>query len=150
MKLKNKFSLLILIISFIGIITFTGCNKTIYHWEIDKSIEEIDSIEMVNIENSMITEIICEIDRESYQEIINDIESLEATKYGWSLCQPFGISVRIKFFDGNVDIISLWETRHATFMENGAIKGEISWLHIDNDQYSKFIEKWLSIAQNNP
>ena len=148
-KSKLRLSLLLILMLSLLLIVFTGCKKTIYHWNIEKSIDEIASIEIVNIdsESSRITEIVCEIDQEFYKEMIDDIESLDITKYGWNLCPPFGMSVKITFNDGNVDIISLWESRHVGVMETDKVGGYISWLHIDSNQYDAFIKKWLNIAQ---
>ena len=143
MKIKKRLIPLILTFS-ISWLIFAGCDNTVYHWKIDKSLVEIKSIEIVEIKGSMTLEVISEIDRARYQEIIDEIESLDATKYGWNYCPSFGKSVKITFEGGVFDVISLWEPHHAYINENGTINSKISWLKYNADDFTEFIEKWAT------
>lgn len=124
-------------------IILSGCNK-IYHWKIEKSIEEIVSIQIATVYGSTVESQICEIDKIHYQEIINDIEALDAKKYGWNLETSFGDSIIITFADNTFDMISLYEPKHAFYEEDGSVNWKITWLFFDEDEFGKLIKKWAT------
>ncbi len=143
MKQKFKIGSLLISVLLLLCITLSGCNK-IYHWKIEKGIEEILYIKVGrNFGYSDEVEI-CEIDKTHYQEIINDIEALEAKKYGWNLEASSGDAVKIVFSDKTFDIISLYEPHHTFYREDGTADWQITWLHFDDDEFSEFIKKWTT------
>ena len=154
MKTKTKIIIIIAFISvivilfspFIITIVYLRCNKTVYHWKVEKSIEEIVSIEIVDIVGYDYDNlpVICEIDKTKYSEIIEDIEALDARKYGWNLASQSGKSVKIVFTDGTLDIISPYEPQHMYYSDDGVLDGRITWLYFDKGQFDVFIEKWTN------
>lgn len=144
MKQKIKLSAIIILMLSLLCIVLTGCDKTVYHWKVEKSVEEISSIEIVDIDSYNNMTVICEIDKSKYSEIIEDIEALNAKKYGWNLGAQLGKCVKIIFKEGMFDLISLFEPQHKYYMENGAVAGKLSWLRFDEYEFDEFIKKWIA------
>lgn len=142
--MKHKFKIIstLIILCCLICVSATGC-KTRY-WEINHPVEEITQILVIKETPSGYDEII-EIDRQFYEECVDDILKLEAHKYFPSLTYPHGSAFKIIFNNGEYDLITEWEPRHWTLDEDGNISSpRISWLHFNAEPFNQAIEKWLN------
>lgn len=86
-------------------------------------------------------DVICEIPKSDYSEIIKDIESLEAVKYIGDRTRPHAETIRITFTNGDFDLIAVFEPRHRHsgveyWDDNG------SGLCFKKKEFNQLIEKW--------
>lgn len=121
----------------------TACNK-VYHWEIAQSVENISKIEIVDVYNSEKIYFLCEIDSLHYEEVVQDIQTINAKKYFGSLKQPYGKSFKITFIDGKYDLISECEPKHVLDPEQGLKRLKCNHYYYDSAEFEQLIEKWSS------
>lgn len=123
--------------------TLSGCK--IYHWKIEKSVDEIERIEIIYLNSAYKDEydVIKEIPKAKYSEIINDIESLEAQKYFGELTQPSNETIRITFANGDFDLISLFEPCHR-HKDVDYWNDKNTRLCFKKEQFNRLIEKWTT------
>lgn len=141
-KQKSIFSL-ISVFLIICCFAFAGC-KT-YHWNLEKTIDEIERIEIIYM-NDVYTDdydFICEIQKSDYSEVIEDIEKLEAHRYFGDLMGTYGKTIRITFINGDFDLISLYAPRHS--YSNSEYSEEKSRWGFDIDEFNNLIEKWTEV-----
>lgn len=141
--MKRWYLLLVIIISTLCI-ALTGCNK-IYHWKVNGSVDEIERIEIFNYpyDDNDLSEFICEVVSENYQEIIDDIENLNFEKYYGTPKHIKGLKIKISFINGSYDLISRLEPRHCP-KDASIFESRITWLYMDETEYEQLIEKWTT------
>ena len=115
------FCLSVYIILPVGFITYAilsvKLDKTVYCWEFNQEISQINNLYIVDATNSEDYYIIKEISLDKSLEFIEDITSLEYKKYGWNLHTINGLCFVVMFKNGEYDIISDHEPMHVTWQE---------------------------------
>jgi len=137
LKIRSRVISSIAVLLVFVCLALTGCKE--YHWEIAQGIEQVESIDIINL-NDGEEEIIKHIEKSNYEEIIFDIESLVAHKYIGSLSHPAGEVIKILFKNGDYDYISFFEPQH--FM-NGE-EPYITWLCFNEKEFNQLIQKWMN------
>ena len=142
----------ICIVSLICILLLYGCDCScdaqVHHWKFQQDSADIDGLYIVDAENPYNYEIIKEIPLEKYDELLDDIKSLEYRKYGWNLHTTWGMCFVVKYSSGEYDIISWWEPMHLVWEEpkdvfsNTHLIAKISWLKCNEKQFNELIEKY--------
>lgn len=143
MKRKVVIIILSVLLTVIAGITFSGCK--VYHWKIEKNIEEIECIEIIYINDFYNNDydLICEISDKQFSEIVKDIENLEAKKYAGSLTNPHNKTVRITFVNGDYDLISEYEPRHL-YNGEAVSNSKTTRLCFSEEEFNRLIEKWIA------
>ena len=135
-----------LIILFCVVMLCSGCkDNTIYHWEFEKDASCVTKIEIVEAENAYTYTVIKELDIDVIEQLYIDIESLEMTRYGGSLLHPHGKCYLITFEDGEYDLISIFESTHVHYNEEGRLMGRISRFKCNKEKFDALIEKYMDL-----
>ena len=143
-RINRKYFLLIISFLLLFSLLMSGCNK-IYYWELGGSLDEIEKIEVIEIKDFYRNDfgIICEIDEDNYQEIINEVSNLQYKKYFGDPSCPRGKVIKITFKNDNYDLISRSEPRHCD-KEGGMLASYITYLFHPGTEFDQLIEKWTT------
>lgn len=146
MKSRNnsKYFLLIISVLLLFSLFISGC-KEICYWEIGGSLDEIEKIEIIEIKDFYKNdfEIICEIDEDNYEELINDVANLQFKSYFGSPQKPEGKAIKITFKNGNYDLISDIEPKHC-YKDEDWFNSRNTYLFYVGTDFEQFIEKWTT------
>ncbi len=147
--MKKYCTVFILIISALCI-SLTGCERKVRHWQATYEIERIVGIEIVYINDPFQDpfindfEILNIIEKENYQEIIDDFESIDYHKYFASLKSPYDYAMRITYDSGEFDLVSAVEPGFWRKSEGEwKYTARASWLLVnDHVHFNNVILKW--------
>ena len=126
-----------------------SCNGEIKHWVFKYSVEEIESIEI--IEFDMMSDgytVLSELDKEFFDDVVADVSAIEFKHYGTNLASHTGRGIKITFVSGEYDIITQKEPKHYKRCENEEHPAHEfdafnSWLECDRAELYALIEKYL-------
>ena len=143
-RISSKYFLLIISALLLFSLFISGC-KEICYWEIGGSLDEIEKIEIIEIRDFYKNdfEIICEIDEDNYEELINDVADVQFKSYFNDPLTPKGKAVKITFKNGNYDLISRIEPRHC-YKEGDGFKSKTTYLSCVSTEFEQLIEKWTT------
>ena len=145
----KKFILFIVIC--LCIFALIGCkNEKTYYWEFEQNSSQVAEIKIIVTPNgehfdTSTYKVVKEIDASYADEMYDDVNSITMTRYHGSLGAPGGLCILINFYNGEFDVISIRESKHYKYDENGNIVGYNSWLASDNDDFYSVITKYIAI-----
>ena len=121
----------------------TACDRFLC-WEVAQSVDNISKIEIVEIEDGVITSVICEIAPENYEEVVDDVQTrMELYMYSGEPYILSGKAIKITFADDTYDLIACYEPRHFVKQQDGSISSEYSWRFFEANHFDKIINKWI-------
>ena len=126
-----------------------SCNGEIKHWVFKYSVEEIESIEI--IEFDMMSDgytVLSELDKELFDDVVADVSAIEFKYYGTNLASQTGRGIKISFATGEYDIITAREPKHFEHCDHEEYAHGFdafnSWLECEETQLDALIEKYFS------
>ena len=136
---------------FLALLQMLSCGGKVTHWQFKYSVEEIESIEIIEFDaekNGRFT-VLGEVEKELFGDITADIEAIEFTTYETELVPQTGKGIKINFASGEYDIITAKEPKHHEYYsyipsEDGVIVGSNSFLQCKESKLNALIERYLS------
>lgn len=136
---------------FLVLLQTLSCSGKVTHWQFRYSVEEIESIEIIEFDaekNGRFT-VLGEVEKELFGDITADIEAIEFTTYETELVPQTGKGIKINFASGEYDIITAKEPKHHEYYsyipsEDGVIVGSNSFLQCKESKLNALIERYLS------
>ena len=140
-----------LILLCIFALMLSGCgNEKIYHWEFEKESSRVTEIQIIVTPNNErfdinTYKILKEIDLSYADEMYDDVGSITMTRQHGGMRSLGGLSILIKFDNGEYDVISNIGASHYKYDKNSQMVRYPAWLTADVDEFLGVISKYLAL-----
>lgn len=142
--MKKIVSFILTVLSILAVLsTLVGCDNKIYYWEFAQSYPDVKELKIIEAEDEYNYEVVKNLDVHLVEELYEDIENLDAKRYGTNLSNPYGKCFLIVFNNGESDIISKIEPKHIRYKDD-KLMAYNSWLKYDSEQFDELINKYLN------
>ncbi|MDD4699137.1 MAG: hypothetical protein PHV07_02625 [Oscillospiraceae bacterium] len=128
--------ILIIILTFLGLISYTSCCAKPYSFK--ESVDKIESIEIVSAVTSLEFTVSKTLSEAELEDFLKEFQKIEFYKYLGDPPKLRGDSIRIIYQSGVYEMISSYT---AEYVENGVI--QFLWKRCDEKAFNNLLKKFL-------